>query len=374
MFKIAKGDTINRGAVSNMGFRDEVFCLCKKIQKNDEIKNVVKLITDLKNTNDETESDRAGFSYVARNDNNQFYGYLYTNDHTEEYLSLFPKIEPLEKNEIQLIARAHATIMRLVHGCLDEFESQYPKLAYVMNPYWRYFTFDSKYEDAESFLEDVDYQKAIDAFKSSALYRKLFTSEVTKLVETISEGQIQEIFGKLENEMQTCPTDQVPEAIDNLTKALYAEYMQPVDVLMAETVLGTALQFSLQNACSLLFTALVGEDLIVLNDDNLISIDDMTSNIWREYTTLCCDESYLFRNTGIVGDIVLMDCHSQFGNDIHKFGQVRSYTANYDHAMGISSKFTLVIVDEDLNPLSQVTKLIISREFPIITVRKKDDR
>jgi len=69
-----------------------------------------------------------------------------------------------------------------------------------------------------------------------------------------------------------------------------------------------------------------------------------------------------------------MDCHSQFGNDIHKFGQVRSYTANYDHAMGISSKFTLVIVDEDLNPLSQVTKLIISREFPIITVRKKDDR
>lgn len=353
-----------------MRFRDAVFCLCKKIQKNDEIKNVAKLIIDLPNAKEESESGRAEFSYVARNDNNQFYGYLYTNDHTEEYLSLFPKIEQLEKNEIQLIARAHATIMRLVHGCLDEFESKYPKLACVMNPYWRYFTIDPQYENAEPFLEDADYQQAIDAFKTSALYRKLFTSEVTKLVETIPEKQVQKLFGVLENEMQTCPTDQVPEAVDNLTKALYGGYMEPADVLMAETLLGIALQFSLQNACSLLFTALVGENLIVLNEDNLISIDDMESNIWHEYITLCSDDIFLSGSTRIVGDIVLIDCHSQPDYDIHKFGQVRSYTANYDHAMGTTSKFTLVVVDEDLNPLSQVTKLIISREFPSITVQK----
>lgn len=349
-----------------MGFRDEVFRLCKKIQKNDEIKNVAKLINDLPKTKEEEfESGRAGFSYVAKNDNNEFYGYLYTNDHTEEYLSLFPKIEPLEKNEIQLIARAHSTIMRLVHGCLDEFEAKYPKLASVMNPYWRYFSINPQYEEAEPFLEEADYQQAIDEFKASALYQKLFTSEVTKFVETISEEQIHELFGVLENEMQTCPTDQVPEAIDNLTKALFAGYMEPADVLMAETLLGIALQFSLQNACSLLFTALVGEDLIVLNEDNLISIDDMSSNVWHEYITLCCDDIFISGSTRIAGDIVLIDCRPLSDYHIHKFGTVRSYTANFDHTMGTTSKFTIVIVDEDLNPLSQVTNLIISSDFQV---------
>ena len=51
--------------------------------------------------------------------------------------------------------------------------------------------------------------------------------------------------------------DQVPEAIVNLTKALYGGYMEPADVLMAKTLLETVLQFSLWNACSLLFIDLV---------------------------------------------------------------------------------------------------------------------
>ena len=91
----------------------------------------------------------------------------------------------------------------------------------------------------------------------------------------------------------------------------------------------------------------------------------MSSNIWHESIMPCSDDIFLCGSTRIAGDIVLMDCHSQFGNDIPKFGQVRSYTANYDHAMGISSKFTLVIVDEDSNHLSHMTELILVEKFQV---------
>ena len=40
-----------------------------------------------------------------------------------------------------------------------------------------------------------------------------------------------------------------------------------------------ALRKSLENACSLLFTALVGEELIVFSEDNIISIDKNYKNV-----------------------------------------------------------------------------------------------
>ena len=354
-----------------MSFRNEIFQLCKKIQKKDETQLVSNLIKGLSMVKDgeQFHSSRADFNQVAKHSKNQFYGYLYTNDHTEEYISIFPQITPLDPEEVQLISKAHATIMMLIHGCLDDFKSQFPKLYFGLNPYWKYKPINADYEKAESILSVADYQKAILAFKSSALYQKLYTSNVNEIVENLSDNDIHTMFAALDNEMRSCPIDQVPKSIEDFTKSLHTEYKDVPELLIAEIILIIALRKSLENACSLLFTALVGENLIVLNDDNIIGIEKSFSNSLRKIFILSCNDIFLLESTNTAGDIALIDCSPHADYHIHEFGFITSYTANFDQEMGQTSKFTIVIVDELLNPLYLLTNKIITKAFPPIVKR-----
>lgn len=351
-----------------MSFRNEIFQLCKKIQKKDETQLVRNLINGLSmvKEGEEFHSSRADFNHVAKHSKNQFYGYLYTNDHTEEYISVFPQITPLASEEIQLLSKAHSTIMMLIHGCLDDFKSHFPKLYFGLNPYWKYKPITPAYEKADSILIEADYQKAISAFKTSALYQKLYTSNVNEIIENFSDNDIHIMFAVLDNEMRTCPIDQVPESIEDFTKSLYTEYKDIPALLMAEIILIIALRKALENACSLLFTALVGENLIVLNDDNIIGIDKNFSNSLRKIITLSCNDIFLSGSTNTAGDIALIDCSPHTDCHIHEFGLITSYTANFDQEMGQTSKFTIVVVDDLLNPLYSLTNKIINKDFPPI--------
>ena len=58
------------------------------------------------------------------------------------------------------------------------------------------------------------------------------------------------------------------------------------EILLAETLMIFALQKSLENACSLLYTALIGDDLRVFNNDNIFSIDKNYSNSLRKIIQL----------------------------------------------------------------------------------------
>ena len=351
-----------------MNFRNEIFQLCKNIQKLDETKLISNLLRELSLVKDgeEFNSSRADFNQVARHSKNQFYGYLYTNDHTEEYKSVFPQIVPLSSEEIQLLSRAHATIIMLINGCLNDFKKNFPKLYFGLNPYWKYKPINPIYEKSKSILKETDYETAILAFKSSALYQKLYTSNINEVFEGLPDNNIQTMFAAFDQEMQTCPIDQIPESIDNFTKSLYTEYKDISDVLMAEMILILALRKSLENACSLLFTALIGEDLIVLNDDNIISIDKTSANALRKIITISCNDIFLPRTANIAGDIALINCSPHANYHMHEFGFINSYTANIDQEMGQTSKFTMVVIDDLLNPMHILTNMIIKKDFPLI--------
>ena len=351
-----------------MSFRNEIFQLCKKIQKTDDTKLVSDLIRNLSivKDGDEFNSSRAEFNQVAKHSQNQFYGYLYTNDHTEEYISVFPQIAPLSSEAVQLLSRAHATIMSLINGCLNDFKINFPNLYFRLNPYWKYKPINPKYENANSFLNEADYQKAILAFKASTLYQKLYKSNINEVFEDFTDNDIHTMFAVFDQEMITCPIDQIPESIENFTQSLHTEYNNMSDILMAEIFLILALAKSLENACSLLFTALVGDDLIVLNNDNIISIDKHFSNSLRKIITISCNDIFLSESTNIAGDIALIDCSPYTNYHIHEFGLINAYTANFDQEMGQTSKFTIVAVDDSLNPMYLLTDKIIKKDFPPI--------
>ena len=120
-----------------MSFRDEVFKLCKVIQEDSNTKLISNLIHDLstiKNieeikVGEKVNLDRSYFNQLAKSSYSQFYGYLYLNEHTQDYKPNFFQTLPLSTDEILLISRAHATIVDLIEGCLYEFKRDFPKIS-----------------------------------------------------------------------------------------------------------------------------------------------------------------------------------------------------------------------------------------------------
>lgn len=347
-----------------MSFRTELFQLCKVIQKDDNTKMIRDLIHNLSTIKEgeELKPNGADFKQVAQHSNNQFYGYLYTNEHIQDYKSIFPQIAPLSTDEIFLLSRAHATIIALIDGCLSEFKKDYPRIYLAINPYSKYKPINQNEET--SLIKADNYEKAITAFKSSALYQKLYTSNINVFFEELRAEDINMMFTVLEKELNNCPLDKIPESIENFMKCLYTDYKEMPEILMAEIILILGLRKSLENACSLLFTALIGEDLIVLNNDNIINIEKNSSNSLYKIMRLVCNGIFLKTNTKTVGDITLVDCTPYDDYHIHEFGYINSYTANWDQEMGETSKITIVIIDDLLNPISTLTNQIIKKDFP----------
>lgn len=106
------------------------------------------------------------------------------------------------------------------------------------------------------------------------------------LVEELKPEDIHTMFMVFEKEIVACPLDVVPESIKPLEKCLVTKFEKIEEILLAETLIIFSLQKSLENACSLLYTALIGDDLCVFNNDNIFNIDKNYSNSLRKVIQL----------------------------------------------------------------------------------------
>lgn len=359
------------GAEKKMNFRSEVFKLCKVIEKKIEAIEIKNLIHDLsvhveKKSSNGVDADiipnRSDFGYVSKHSSNQFYGFLYTDEHIESYRELFPKIEHLEENEKKIIAQGHVTVMALVDGCLHDVKENYPVLYDAINPYSKY-KFIKTISEKSIFCEE-EFRNAINAFKNSKVYQKLFSSQIVDVFNDIPQEQMKMLLGVMDRDIIQTPLDVVPEDIRDFSIRILHKVKDVTDVMMAEAVLVLALRESLAAACQLLFVALVGEDLIVLNNDNIISIENHQSNSLYEVMTVLVEDILIRYSTELPGDVLLIDCDPNDNHHIHEFGIVRSATISFNNETGQTSKVSFVTIDEDMNLLHNLTDAIIKAKFP----------
>lgn len=358
-----------------MDFRSEVFKLCKVIQKKTETSIVNETYLRLFSCKDTGEviPQYSFFHEAVRHGNNQFYGYLYANEHTDDYKKVLPGITPLPNEDIQVFARAHATIYSLVNACVKELRVSNPKIANALDPYSKYKPVEAPAE--VSFLDEKEYDKAAKAFRESRLYKRLMDSTVNALFEELKSEDIHTMFRVFEKEMVACPLDVVPESIRPLEKCLVTRFEKVEELMLAETLMIFALQKSLENACSLLYTALVGDDLRVFNNDTIISIDKHYSKSLRKVIQLSASGIFLNGKSSTVGDITLVDCDPYPEYHIHEFGVIQSYSASFNEEMGNTSKMTMMVVDDLLNPYYLLTNKIIDVTFPpMIKAKQKVEK
>lgn len=354
-----------------MSFRSEIFALCKIIQKKEERKEISKLLYEL-NVSVERGNDssakifpnRTDFGYVSRHSMNQFYGYLYTDENVLSFKEMFPSLVSLEEDERNLMKIGHATIMKLVNGCLCEIKEKYPVMYEVINPYSKYKTI--REESENSILSETEIENAVKAFQTNIIYQKLLSSQALELFQNMSEEHIRVLIGALDKEILRTPLDVVPNDIRDFSIRILHKISKIEDIMMAEAILVLALREILSVACQLLFVALVGEDLIVFNNDNIINIEDNQNNSIYSMRTILVQGCLLRYSSDVVGDVLIMDCDAREDYHIHEFGFIRSVSLKFDNETGQTTKISFVTLDDDLNYLHNLTRTIVEAKFPQI--------
>ena len=84
-------------------------------------------------------------------------------------------------------------------------------------------------------------------------------------------------------------------------------------------------------------------------------------------------ELVLFGNRVNTFGAVHMVCLLYTSHHMHEFGVIQSYSASFNGEMGNTSKVTMMVVDDLLNPYHLLTNRIIDMDFPPLIRAELED-
>ena len=360
----------------SQSFRNEIFTLCKELQKNGKNKEISDTIKSLRfakrdaATKEIPKNLHGNFAQLAEQNNSQFHGYLFVDDNADKIQSpAFIGIKHLSAEERCVIEKGHKTLTHFIDLCLNDIRNKSSIIGDAINPYYLYKSVIIS-DDSPSLLDDSAYDLAVKAFKNGRLYKALYSTDIDNLAQIMNTGNLQLVISRIEKEFNTGYNDEISPNINAFAMRLLNKELNAPDILYAYAIVIYALKESLRLACQLLYDAICGGDLVVLNNDNLIRIENRVSSQICEYYKVFV-QGIMFGFIGnLVGDILLIDCDVSTDEHIHEFGMVTSTTLQFGREFGATSKISFVVVDKELIPIFNITDTILRHGLPPIVISK----
>ena len=143
-------------------------------------------------------------------------------------------------------------------------------------------------------------------------------------------------------------------------------YNSAADAMLAFSILMLALKTSLKLSCRLLYRAICGVNLFILNNENIINIEkEATTAICKFYKVFSQDIAFDFAG-GAMGSIILMDCDLPNDTHIHEFGMIIAETLNFASEFGETAKYSFVTVDSEMIHIHPLVKEILRVGLPMV--------
>lgn len=358
-------------------FKSAVFRLCKKLSVSEEAKNIRDIIHDMSvvvtTENDDPKvwkrPPHGDLAQIAAHNRLQFLGYLLADDSVDDINKTPPfKATHLDEKERSIIENAYATLQLFIDECTNELIARNPKIALLVDPYSLHRR-PQLQTPASSFVEAIEFKECADAFKRGKVYSRLFENEALRVLENVDDNIIRQLCAIQRRQFTEdfkATTKETEEYIQKITSR--NEFNMP-DLLLTYSTYCYALRQSLTIASQMLFEAILGHDMLVMNNDNIIDIaDHKVDSVYEKYTVLIQDAIIGFSG-GEVGSIVLLSCTPTDNNQIKCFGVVFALTVSLIGEFGQSSKITFVTVDEELNEIHHLTDTIMSTKIGTVPVR-----
>ena len=355
----------------SVDFRSAVFHLCRKLTTNKEALLIQKTINDISvamNTDDENPKawkrpPRGDLAQIAAHHRLQFLGYLFADESVEDINKTPPfQATHLDCNERSIIEKAHITLQFFVSECTKELREKYPKAYLLVDPYSIYRKPQIE-ADVQSFLDRNDIKECISAFSNGKLYEKLIDNDALRILENVDEDTIRQLYAMQQKQFADDFSLTTKETTEYVRRIQSGADINFPDVLLTYLIFCYALRKSLVVAIQMLFEAIIGHDMLVMNNDNIINLEDGESDaVYEKYTVLIQDALW-GQISGDVGSIVLLSCSPSDNYRIKEFGVVFSLTISFIGEFGDSSKLTIATIDEELNEIHLLTDFILSTKI-----------
>lgn len=338
-------------------FRTETFNLCKILSKRDDFENLRATLRNLLTKKDGEIKDEVKMD-IASNGiklNCEFFGILLA---FSKQLSAFPVKQQnnLSGEEQKEILFGHYIISRFIMLCLSDIESKNKSVAKLLNPY-TFFDFNIDFEEEYSFDLSI-LNDAVYSFKHTKIYLDIIKSNILNLLNDVPQETLYNLFGIMERDIIKIPLNKVSDDVFALKmRELTSKQTKQINKIDALSIISfklIALREMLKIACHLIYSSILNCPLNVVNDENLIKIDKDESNVIYSYKTILIQGAFLNYAKELVGDIVLLDIDLGYSK-IHEFGLVRSMTFSFGNDFGETTKLSYCKLDEDLNPISNLT-------------------
>lgn len=353
-------------------FRTEVFKLCKRLQKDEVTQKIGKLIHDMsvvvepKEIGQKVTDSRNDFAYMAKHSNTEFHGFVFLDDNIEKIdIPHFFNPVHLSPEERKMIEQGHKTLTRFMDLCLSDIAKESSGVADSMNPYFLYKEVNIS-EDAIALLSDEELMPAVSAFKNGEAYKALVDANFTKLFSKIDMNSMRAIISVLEKEIGHSLGEDVSKDLRDFSMKLHSKLDNITDVMFAFSILMLALKTSLKLSCRLLYRAICGIDLFVLNNDNIISIEKRTSTAVSDFFKVFAQDIHPDFSGSEIGSVLLIDCDLPHDAHIHEFGMLIAQTLNLAGEFGTSAKYSFVTVNEELIHIHQLVEEVLKVGLPIV--------
>ena len=352
-------------------FRDAVFDLCKRLSTHPESERIRKTIHDMMvfsefDGNDSKSIKRPShgdLAHIGLDQRVQFLGYLLADESVEDINANSPfHVTHLATEERLIIEEAYKTIRLFIDLCIDEIKGKYPKASMLLDPYCQYN--QPKVADGViSFLNEDDFQGCIETFKNGKIYKQIINNSTLQIIEGFDKNTIKQIEYLQNKQFSDDLKSASKETIDFFRKIDTVSKIDTADILMAYTIYCRALRRSLEIAAQMIFEAIMGEKMTIMNVDNIIDLTDHHSDIvYEKYVVLIQD--VLFRSIGKrTGSLALLVCDPTDEYHIKEFGVIVALTVSFQNEYGSTSKVTIVTVDDELNEIHTLTDAIMKTDL-----------
>lgn len=352
-------------------FRTAVFDLCKLLSKHPQSESIRKTIHDMTVIVESADDDSSiikrpshgDLAYIGSHQRIQFLGYLLADESVEDINKKQPfHATHLDEDERNTIESAYKAIRLFIDLCIEDIKIKYPKASIMLDPYSQYNSPKTE-GSVVSFLKEDVFRECVEAFKEGKVYKKLINNDALQVLEKVDVNMLRQLAALQKKQFSDDLKSTTKETEEYFHKIQTNSGIGAADVLLTYSIYCYALRCSLEIASQMFFEAILGEDMTIMNNDNIMDLSDHHSDIvYEKYVVLIQDVLFGVAG-GTVGSLALLVCEPTDTYHIKEFGLIVALTVSFQNEFGSSSKVTMITVDEELNEIHRFTEAIMETDL-----------
>ncbi len=344
--------------------RQDLFSCIKSLEDLQFIKDFRDLHKHFSFNDIENEQVNRNSIYVddSIEKNYNFLGALLLNDKAgSESLPDFPlkKDNILKNNEFKLYSQGYSLFMSIYRQCIQPSLSSFPMCIQVaLSPYANYkinnkITGSFHNEEAEKQVSGY-FEKSFLELPAVQLLKNFLTEPFTQ---KLTFPAVMGMLSNLNKELSGTRIVTVPESMRGATSLSPNSSLNESDKILRMFIILYSIKKSLDYFYATLFSAIVGNDLAVIDENSIINVKTSGSLLGNI-------RSFKLTEAGIsaasnVGTLVLMDFGiNQISEHYHDFGIPVKTNISFTGELGSSSTVEVCILDDDLNPFEKFISLL----------------